>query len=316
MSAPDWHLLGLFAAVLALLALAGAVAGALAARRPADRPSALIDNLRARLAAWWVMVGLLGLAFLIGRAGVVVLFALVSFAALREFVTLTLRSRAEHLSVAAAFFVVLPAQYALVWIDWYGLYSILIPVYAFLLLPVVSALRGEPSGFLDRVAETQWALMACVYCLSHVPALLSLSIPGFGGREILLIAWLVFVVQLSDLMQHVWGRLIGRRRLAPRLSPFRTWEGLLGGLATATAAGAALWWITPFAPLQAAALALMVTGMGALGSLVMSAIKRDRGVKDWGATVAGHGGVLDRLDSLVFAAPLFFHVVRFFWSAA
>jgi phosphatidate cytidylyltransferase len=156
--------------------------------------------------------------------------------------------------------------------------------------------------------------MISVYCVSHVPALLSLRIAGFEGQNVLLIAWLIFTVQLSDVMQYVCGKLFGRRPLAPSLSPSKTWEGFLGGLATATAAGAALWWLTPFAPEQAVLMALVVTVMGSFGGLVMSAIKRDKGVKDWGHLIAGHGGFLDRLDSVVFAAPIFFHLTRYFWS--
>lgn len=306
------QLLTLLMGVGGLLVVATLVGRVLARR--AGGPDPVIDNLNARIAAWWGMVALLGLAFLAGRTGVVLLFALCSLAALREFMTLTRTVRADHRAVAAAFFVVLPAQYWLVWSDWYGLYAIFIPVYAFLLLPVLAALRGETRGYLTRVAETQWGLMIAVFCVSHVPALLYLKIPGFEGREVLLIAFLVVVVQLSDLLQYVWGKLLGRRPIAPQLSPSKTWEGFLGGVASATLIGAGLWWMTPFAPLQAGALALMVALMGFAGGLVMSAIKRDRGVKDWGHLIAGHGGFIDRLDSVIFAAPVFFHVVRFFWS--
>jgi phosphatidate cytidylyltransferase len=310
-AAPD--LLTLLAGIGALLVVA-TLAGQGLARR-AGGPDAVIDNLNARIAAWWGMVALLGLAFLAGRTGVVLLFALCSFAALREFMTLTRTVRADHWAVAAAFFLVLPVQYWLVWTDWYGLYSIFIPVYAFLFLPILAALRGETKGFLHRVAETQWALMIAVFCVSHVPALLYLEIPGFDGREVLLIAFLVVVVQMSDVLQYVWGKLIGRRKIAPVLSPSKTWEGFLGGVASATLIGAGLWWMTPFAPWEAGALALLVSLMGFAGGLVMSAIKRDRGVKDWGHLIAGHGGFIDRLDSVIFAAPVFFHVVRYFWSA-
>ena len=145
-----------------------------------------------------------------------------------------------HWALAAAFFVVLPVQYWLVWTDWYGLYSIFIPVYAFLLMPIISALRGDPDRYLIRIAELQWALMISVFCVSHVPALLSLQIPGYEGRNVLLIAFLVVVVQLSDVLQYVWGKLIGRRRIAPLLSPSKTVEGFVGGVSSATLAGAGL----------------------------------------------------------------------------
>jgi phosphatidate cytidylyltransferase len=274
-----------------------------------------ILNLTARINAWWGMVGLLAVALLAGKAGVVILFALLSFAALREFVTLTTRRTADHWAIAAAFFVVLPVQYGLIWADWYGLYSIFIPVYAFLALPVIAVLQGDTRQVFVRMSELQWALMICVYCASHVPALLYLQIPGFDGRGVLLIAFLILVVQLSDVAQYVWGKLAGRRKLAPTLSPSKTWEGFVGGIATATLVGTGLWWITPFAPWQAALMSLAICLAGVAGGLVMSAIKRDRGVKDWGHLIAGHGGFVDRLDSVVFAAPIFFHLTRFFWSA-
>jgi len=214
-----------------------------------------------------------------------------------------------------AFFIVLPFQYFLVWIDWYGLYSIFIPVYVFLLLAAMAALRQDTKDFVGRVAETQWGLMVTVFSLSHVPALTGLVIPGYEGRNLLLVAFLVLVVQASDVLQYIWGKLLGRHKIAAELSPSKTVEGFIGGVASATALGAALWWVTPFTPGQAALMAAVINLMGFLGGLVMSAIKRDRGVKDWGWLIEGHGGVLDRLDSLVFAAPVFFHLTRYWWSA-
>jgi len=309
------ELIWLLAAVAAILIVATLIGEALRARLSPDGSNPVIENLNARIAAWWAMVVLLAIAFLAGRTGVVLLFAILSFAGLREFLTLTEKAPADHWALAASFFVILPVQYWLIGIDWYGFYAIFVPVYAFLLLPVVSALRGGTKDFLTRVAETQWALMICVYCASHVPALLTLQIPGYEGRSVILIAWLIFTVQFSDVMQYVWGKLFGRHKIAPEVSPSKTWEGFLGGIATAVAAGTALFWITPFTPWQAAGMALVTCLMGFFGGLVMSAIKRDKGVKDWGHLIAGHGGFLDRLDSVIFAAPIFFHLIRYFWSA-
>jgi len=275
------------------------------------RPHSVIDNLVDRINAWWVMVGLVALAFAFGKTGVIILFGLLSLLALREFVTLTYTRRSDYLALAMVFYVALPMQYALIWIEWYGLYSIFIPVYGFLFLPIITALRADTTRFLGRIAQVQWALMLAVFCLSHVPALVTLSIPGFEGREILLIAFLVIVVQSSDVLQYIWGKLLGKHKVAPSLSPSKTWEGLVGGVLSATALGAGLWWITPFTPLQAAGIAFAINLMGFFGGLVMSAIKRDHGVKDWGHLIAGHGGVLDRLDSVIFSAPIFFHIVRY-----
>jgi phosphatidate cytidylyltransferase len=304
----------LFMAVAAALTVASGVGYVLRWRYAKDAPNATIDNLNARIKAWWWMVAWLGVGFAFGKAGVIVLFALASLAALREFITLTPTRRGDHVALAVAFFVVLPLQYYLIWIDWYGLFSVFIPVYVFLLLAAIAALRQDTKNFMSRVAETQWGLMICVFCLSHVPALLSLRIPGYEGRNLLLIAFLVLVTQSSDVLQYVWGKLVGRRKIAPDLSPSKTVEGFLGGVASASVLGALLWWITPFLPWQAGVIALSINLMGFFGGVVMSAIKRDRGVKDWGWVIEGHGGVLDRLDSVIFAAPVFFHMTRYWWT--
>jgi phosphatidate cytidylyltransferase len=304
----------LFAGVAGVLLLATLVGRLLARLVARGRPHGVIDNLNARIDAWWVMVAAIALAFVFGTVGVLVLFFFISFYALREFVSLLPTRAADHAAIAASFFVVLPLQYLFLWMDWYGMYSIFIPVYAFLVLPILAALGSDTQRFLERTSTVQWGLMVSVFCISHVPALMTLRIPGFEGRNLLLVAFLVLVVQGSDVLQYVWGKLFGRHKVAPELSPSKTWEGLVGGVASATALGAALHAITPFTPLQAAAMAFVICAMGFLGGLVMSAIKRDRGVKDWGQLIEGHGGMLDRLDSVVFAAPVFFHFVRYWWT--
>lgn len=303
----------LFAGTLGVLLLASVIGGLLKWRVAKGQPHGVIDNLNSRIKAWWVMVLLIGLSFIFGKTGVIILFVFMSFAALREYITLAYTRSGDHMSLVLMFYVALPMQYFLIWIEWYGLFSIFIPVHVFLILPIVSSLRGDTTRFLERTAKMQWGLMICVFCVSHVPALLTLEIPGYQGRELLLIAYLIAVVQGSDVLQYVWGKLMGRHKVAPELSPSKTVEGLVGGVASATLLGAAMYGITPFTPWQSALIALAICLMGFLGGLVMSAIKRDRGVKDWGAMIEGHGGMLDRLDSVVFAAPMFFHVVRFWW---
>jgi phosphatidate cytidylyltransferase len=304
----------LFSGVFGVLLFASAASWVLKRRVAHGEPHAAIDNLTARVNAWWVMVLFLGLAFAFGKAGVVVLFGFVSFMALREFVSLSYTRRGDHWALAMVFFFFLPLQYILVGMEWYGLYSIAIPVYAFLTLPIFAALSADLTRFFERTSKLQFALMVCVYCISHVPALMTLRIPGFAGGNILLIAWLVLVVQGSDVLQYVWGKLAGRRKIAPELSPNKTVEGFVGGVASATLVGSLLAWLTPFNAWQAALIALVVCLMGFFGGLVMSAMKRDRGVKDWGTMIEGHGGMLDRLDSVIFAAPVYFHIVRYWWE--
>jgi phosphatidate cytidylyltransferase len=260
------------------------------------------------------MATLFVIAVTAGTAVSIVLFSLISFLALREFVTLAPTAPADHRALFWSFFIVTPVQYALIWIEWYGLFSILIPVYVSIFLAIRTALAGDTERFLERTAINQWGLMVCVYFVSYVPALLMLRIPGYERQAPTLMFFLVLVVQLSDVLQYVWGKTLGRRRIAPSISPNKTWEGLVGGITSATALGAAVWWATPFSPLVAALLALVITTMGFAGGLIMSAIKRDRGVKDYGTLLPGHGGMLDRIDSLCFAAPVFFHLTRYFFA--
>jgi phosphatidate cytidylyltransferase len=304
----------LCAGTVGVLLSASLVTALLRWRIPAGQTHAVIDNLALRVKAWWWMVGVLGFAFAMGRTAIIVLFALMSFCALREFITITATRRGDHRAIVAAFFVFLPTQYILIYMNRHGLFNVFIPVCVFLLMPILSAMSSETTGFLQRCAGMQWGLMLCVFCLSHVPALLMLPIAGFEGRNGLLIAFLVIVVQGSDVLQYVWGKLMGKTHIAPLLSPSKTLEGLLGGVASATALGAALWWITPYgSPLKAASIAFVIALMGFLGGLVMSAIKRDRAIKDWGQMIQGHGGMLDRVDSVLFAAPIFFHLTRYCW---
>ena len=303
----------LMGGLIGVLSSASAVAAILSFRAGATLSPAL-QNLNQRIKAWWLMVLLISGAFICGKAGVIVLFAFVSFAALREYVTLTYSRRSDHWVLLGMFGIVIPVQYLLIWSEWYGLFSVFIPVYCFLVMPALTALRGDTERFLDRVAEQQWGIMLAVYCISHVPALMTLPIPGFEGRGLLLIAFLIITVQGSDVLQYIFGKLVGRHVISASVSPSKTWEGLVGGMASATLLGGMLHWLTPFSALEAAAIAALSCLMGFFGGLVASAIKRDRGVKDWGNMIEGHGGMLDRADSLVFAAPVFFHLVRYLWT--
>ncbi|PZR00134.1 MAG: phosphatidate cytidylyltransferase [Cereibacter sphaeroides] len=314
MTSPPADLAMLLLGLGAFMVVATVTGQLLQNRYSPDGSNAVIENLNDRIRAWWIIIVLMGLALIFGNTGAALLFAFCSFAALREVVTLSDIRRGDHWALVAAFYVVLPLQYYLIWTEWYGLYSILIPVYAFLLIPIISVLRGQTDGFLTRIAGVQWAMMIAIYCISHVPALLSLEIPGYGGRNVMLIAFLIIVVQSSDVAQYICGKLFGKTKIAPSVSPSKTVEGLAGGAAAAVLIGAALSWITPFSPWQAGLLSAVIVVFGFLGGLVMSAIKRDRGVKDWGYLIAGHGGVTDRMDSVIFSAPIFFHLVRYWWS--
>lgn len=304
----------LFGGVLLLLVIASTIGRVLRSRARSDSARATVDNLVARIKAWWVMCGIFAFTLAIGRAGSLALFGLLSFLALREFITLTRTHRADHRTLFWAFFVFTPAQYWLVGVQWYGMFALLIPVYAFLFVAARVAAAGDTQRFLERAAEIHFGLMLCVFAVSHAPALLMLDIPGYEGRNANLLMFLVLVAQMSDVLQYVWGKLLGRRRIAPTVSPNKTVEGFIGGVATAVLIGTGLWWVTPFSPLEAAGMSTVIAVMGFFGGLVMSAVKRDRGVKDFGTVIEGHGGILDRIDSICFAAPVFFHLTRYFFS--
>lgn len=301
----------LFVGIGVLLIVASTIGWLL--KRRMKSPNSVIDNLNKRINAWWVMVAIFAISIFLGKFAVIILFFIASGIALREFLTLTPITRYDYWPLLFAYFIVLPLQYILVAVSWYELFCIFIPIYGFLFLAILAAITGSAHNFLARIAEVQWGLMITVYSISFIPALLILPIDHYQDRNLLLIAFLVFVVELSDVLQYVFGKLFGKHSISPNLSPSKTVEGFIGGIFSASLIGACLWWVTPFSFIQAGLISLMITLLGFLGGLVMSAIKRDRGVKDWGKLISGHGGVLDRLDSICFAAPIFFHVVRYYW---
>ena len=306
------------------------VIGWLLRRQPESTASpAVVRTFNNRVRAWLLMYSILIAGLILGYVATVVLFGLISFWALREFITMTPTRRGDHRTLFLTFFIFAPLQYILVgWGD-YSLYSIMIPVYASLLIPTGIAISGDPKRFLERVAKIQAALLICVYCLSHAPALLNLPLttghggprwvigttvdPPLYGSNASVLFFLVLIVQLNDVFQYMWSQLLGKHVIAPQINASRTWEGLIGGTVSTVAVGMLLIWATPFG-YWAGPIAGIVALAGFAGSMTMSAIKRDRNVKDYGTLVSGHAGVLDRIDSLCFAAPVFFHITRFFFT--
>ena len=273
-----------------------------------------IKNLNDRIKSWWIMAVVFSFTLYLGKYATTALFFCISFLALREFITLIPTKKSDHRALFWTFFIILPIQYLLVGIHWYGLFTIFIPVYAFILIPIRKVLAGETKDYLASTSRIQWGLLVCVYFVSHMPLILDIPIKNWEGNNAVLLFFFVLTAQLSDVMQYTWGKLCGKHPIVPKLSPNKTWEGFIGGILTTTLISTALYWVTPFAPWQAALMALMICLLGFTGGLVMSAIKRDLGAKDWGSSIAGHGGFMDRIDSLCFAAPLFFHLTGFFFG--
>jgi phosphatidate cytidylyltransferase len=276
-----------------------------------------LKSLSGVLSTSWFIAIVFWIGWASGERVATVLFAFVAFFALREFVTLSPTRRGDHRSLILAFFVVLPAQFWLVATEHFDLFSVFIPVYVFLLIPVVSALANDPHRFLERNAKLQWGIMVCVYGLSHVPALLLLDFPHWDAQKnAFLVFFLVFVVQICMVVQYLAQRFIKRAPRAPLISMSFNWTSWSIGVVAGGFVGALLAGITPFKPGQAMAMALIACAAGALGHLVMKALKRDRGVTHWGGAVSvtGATGLLDRIDALCFAAPVFFHSVRWYFD--
>jgi phosphatidate cytidylyltransferase len=338
-AAPPWLNLPtsiLVFSTLAILAMA-ALGGEVLRRQPDAAVSpALVGVFNSRIRAWLLMSAVLSAAMLLGffwdpagRVAMVLLFFVVSFWALREYITVTPTRFGDHRALFWVFIVFTPLQYLLVGLDvcwpdedyFYRLYSILIPVYGSLFIPARSAFAGDHRRFLERTAKIHLGLLICVYTLSYAPALLDLRLIGPGpnrarwaGSPAGVLFFLLLIVQLADVLHFVWDRLLGRHVIAADIHAGKTWEGFWGGILCTSLAGALLWWATPFSFVAAFLIAGVTTMFGYAGGMVMSAIKRDRGVQDYGTLVHGHAGVLDRIDSLCFAAPVFYHMTRFFFT--
>jgi len=293
-----------------ILVLATAVLGLLRL----VRPGAYLSELWARTRSWWIMASLFFAAAVAGPWMSLVLFAFMSFWAMKEYVTLLKTRAADHAALVLAF-AAIPIQYAWVSMEWYGMFIIFIPVYMFLALPIRLVLSKETSGFVASASQIQWGLMAFVFGLSHMSYLSRLHATGPEGRLAdgrTLLLFLVFVVEMSDVLQYVWGKTAGWHKVVPTVSPNKTWEGLIGGVISASGAALLIRFLTPFSAIETFGVALLITVAGFFGGTVMSAVKRDFGVKDFGSLIPGHGGMLDRLDGLCYAAPVFFHYVRYF----
>lgn len=317
---PATHVALLFTILFGLL-LVITIAGLLyRMRHPVDSlqvdPRSSRAQFKRDLNAAWVGALIFWLAWISGPIGSTLLTGLFSFFCLREFITLQRTGRSDHRALIAAFFVVLPLQYLIVGLRQFDLFTVFIPVYAFLAIPVISALADDPHRFLERNSKIQWGVMVCVYGLSHAPALLLLDFPHYRGRGAFLLFFLVMVVSLAQVMQEVASRKLRRRPVARRISRSFSKRAFWIGTLTGAFTGALLYWVTPFKAGQAFVMALIASAAGLLGALVMKAMKRDAGIHYWGNahTITGAIGLLDRVAALAFAAPVFFHSVRWYFE--
>lgn len=307
--AVPWVVIYALGGVYALLVVATAVVWAMGR----GGASAANRELAARVRSWWWIISAFTVAIVIDRAVSTAFLALISYLALKEYLSLIPTRRIDR-SVLLWAYLAIPAQYYLAHIAWYGLFIIFIPVWMFLFFPARMALWGETAGFLRAVGTLSWGLAMTVFTLSHMAYLLASgdAVNAAGGAGLLF--FLVFLTQFNDVAQFCAGKLLGRRRIVPAVSPGKTWEGFLGGVVATTAAGAAIGpHLTMMDAAWSALAGAVIAVAGFLGDVTLSAVKRDLGVKDSGAMIPGHGGVLDRVDSLTYAAPVFFHFLYYFF---
>lgn len=276
------------------------------------KPYSGLKELKTRTKSWWVMCGLFLAASLINPIITYVGIAFLSFAALREFFSVIQLRKSDRLGMLICYLAI-PVQYFLAYMGWYSLFLIFIPVFMFVLIPFILALSGDTKRIMTSMAGLPTSLMLCVFGISHMAYLVSLpDVDGFnaGGRGLLL--FLIFITEINDIMQFTWGKIFGKRKIMPFVSPNKTWEGFIGGFLSAMVIGYFMRFLTPLNGWQIVFVSGTVAVVGFMGDVVMSAIKRDIGVKDMGNSIPGHGGVLDRIDSLSLTTPIFFHLIYFF----
>lgn len=276
------------------------------------KPERDYSELRLRMKTWWLIVAVFAVAVLFNRTVSVIVLGFVSFLAFKEYLSLVPTRRTDHRVLFWAYLAI-PVQFYWVWMAWYGLFIIFIPVFMFLLLPMRMILIGETQGFLRAIGTLQWGLMITVFSFSHAAFMLVLpaEINPAGGAMGLLI-YLVFLTEFNDVAQYIWGKSFGKRKIVPKVSPNKTVAGFVGGVLTTTVLAVLLApFLTPLLRYEALGAGILIGLGGFVGDVTISALKRDIGVKDSGSLLPGHGGILDRLDSLTYTAPLFFHYVYF-----
>ena len=275
------------------------------------RPEKDYRELHQRTKSWWWMISILFICIAVGKNTTIILFAFISFLALKEFFSIVPTRQADRRVVFWAY-ASIPIQYYFANIGFYGLFIVFIPVWIFLLLPMRMVVLGETKGFIRSAGIMHWAVMLTVFCLSHIAYLLVLPVKNREAGAMGLIIFLIFATEFNDVSQYVWGKLFGKRKIIPAVSPNKTWAGFLGGVITVTTAAAFVGpMLTPLPWEQSLLAGLIISIAGFIGDVVVSAIKRDLEIKDSGSLIPGHGGILDRLDSLIFTSPVFFHYLYY-----
>ena len=297
----------LMTAVVALLLIASVICFFLKTKNPEKD----YTELQQRINSWWVMIAIVFSVLLISKGAAIVFFGFLSFLMLKEFLSIVPTRLTDRKAIFWAYMAI-PVQYFLIYIEWYGAFIIFIPVFMSLILPMRMVLSGDTNGYIRSTGILIWSTMLTVFSIGHAAFLLVLPIKNELAGNVGLVLFLLFMTQFNDVCQYIWGKSFGKRKIMPTVSPNKTWEGFLGGLLSITVSAALIApWLTPLSTMQGAIAGALISFGGFFGDVVISSMKRDLRIKDSGNLIPGHGGVLDRLDSLTYTAPLFFHYLYY-----
>ena len=295
------------AIITALLVVATGIKFLLAKQNPEKD----YTELGQRIQSWWVIIGLLFIVFILSKQATIVFFGFLSFLALKEFLSIVPTRQADR-RVVFWLYLSIPVQYYWVAVDWYGMFIIFIPVYVFLFIPMRMVLIGETDGFIKSAGILHWSVMLTVFSISHIAYLLILPELNSMAGGVGLVLYILFMTQFNDVCQYFWGKLFGKHKIIPKVSPNKTWQGFIGGVITITlCSGLIAPLLTPLNLIEGFAAGLLISISGFIGDVVISSVKRDLHIKDSGNLLPGHGGILDRMDSLIYTSPLFFHFLYY-----
>jgi Predicted CDP-diglyceride synthetase/phosphatidate cytidylyltransferase len=276
----------------------------------AKGPSKLVNELIERTHSWWVMVLIASVVLFVNNYIAAVGLALLSAFALRELLnSISLRNSDSRPILWC--FLTIPVQYLLVLFQVDNYYGIFIPVFVFTFLAFRSVSRGDTKDITRSLGIINWSLMITVFSFSHILMILVYPFKGFASSEnAQIVLFLLLITELNDVFQFTWGKLFGKTKIIPSVSPNKTLEGFVGGFLTTAILAASLGFMVHLEPLHAGAIGALMAVVGFFGDLTFSAIKRDFQIKDLGSVIPGHGGILDRMDSLAFTGMIFFYIFK------
>jgi phosphatidate cytidylyltransferase len=276
-------------------------------------PAKNYEELYLRIKSWAIMLGLLFVFLLLKKEFTILFFAFISFVALKEFLSIVPLRIADRRAVFWVYLTI-PIQYYLVYVEWYGLFIIFIPIYLFLFIPIRLVIIGQTEGFIKSISIIHLAAMFTIYGFSHIAYLLNMAGTNENAGPIGLILFILFITQFNDVCQYVWGKSFGKHKIIPKVSPNKTWEGFIGGVVSI---GVISYFLAPYLTTvngwNGLYLGLLIAVCGFFGDVVISCVKRDLRIKDTGSFIPGHGGILDRIDSLLYTVPIFFHFINYFY---